>query len=86
MMDKKGQVNKLSGFALTMVVFTVIIAVGLSIMATLASNLDTGSAAQNATNNMITHVSAIVGWIPIIVTALVGSIVLFLVIRNFGGR
>lgn len=85
-MKKKGQVNKLTGFALTLVVFTVVLAIGLSVLSKLNSNLTASTAEQNATAAIITYMAEIPGWIPVIIVAMVGGIVLFLVIRQFGGR
>lgn len=84
-MKNKGQVNKLTGFALVLVVFTVVLAVGLNMLSQLSSNLTSGSAEANATDSMITNLATIPGWIPVIIVAMVGGIVLFLVIRQFGG-
>lgn len=85
-MKKKGQVNKLTGFALTVVVFAIVLAVGLAVLSKLNSSLTAGSAEANATSAMITHLGEVPGWIPVIIVAMVGGIVLFLVIKQFGGR
>lgn len=85
-MNKKGQVNKLSGFALTLVVFTIILAIGLAVLSQLGSSLTAGSQEANTTTEMIGYMADIPGWIPVVVVAMIGGIVLFLVIRQFGGR
>lgn len=84
-MDKKGNVNKLTSFALVLVVFTVVLAIGLTVLSQLNTNLTAGTAEANATASMITHLGTIPGWIPVIIVAMVGGIVLFLVIKQFGG-
>lgn len=85
-MTNKGQVNKLTGFALVLVVFTVVLAIGLSVLSKLNDNLTAGTAEQNATADIIGYMAEIPGWIPVIIVAMVGGIVLFLVIKQFGGR
>jgi len=85
MKDKKGQVNKLTGFALTLVVFTVVLAIGLTVLSNLNDNLTANTAEANATAEMIESMATIPGWIPVIIVAMVGGIVLFLVIRQFSG-
>lgn len=82
-MNKKANVNKLTGFALVLVVFTVVLAIGLTVLSQLQSNLTAGSVEANATSDMITHLATIPGWIPVIIVAMVGGIVLFLVIKQF---
>lgn len=84
-MQKKGQVNKLTGFALTLVIFAVVLAVGFSVLSKLNANLTVGTAEANATTSIITYMSEIPGWIPVIIVAMIGGIVLFLVIKQFGG-
>jgi hypothetical protein len=83
--NKKGQVSKLTGFALTLVIFTVVLAVGFSVLSKLNSNLTEGTAERNATTQIITYMGEIPGWIPVIIVAMIGGIVLFLVIKQFGG-
>ena len=86
MKNKKGNVNQLTGFALVLVVFAVVLAVGLSVLSKLGDNLTAGSAERNATTAMIGYIGEIPGWIPIIVVAMIGGIVLYLVIKQFGGK
>lgn len=85
-MNKQANVNKLTGFALVLVVFTVVLAIGLTVLSQLNANLTSGTAEANATSDMITYLGTIPGWIPVIIVAMVGGIVLFLVIKQFGGR
>ena len=85
-MDKKGQLNKLTGFALTIVIFTVVLAVGLNVLGELSDNLTADSYEANATDEILESMADIPGWIPVIIVAMIGGIVLFLVIRQFGGR
>jgi len=102
-MKNKAQVNKLTGFALTLVVFAVVLAVGLSVLSNLrlqecefevadgnCLNSTGGtsydgeeSASMNATTEMSDALGTVPGWIPVIIVAMVGGIVLFLVIRQF---
>jgi len=84
-MQKKAQVNKLTGFALTLVVFAIVLAVGLSVLSKLNSSLTSGTAERNATTALISYMGEIPGWIPVIIVAMIGGIVLFLVIKQFGG-
>lgn len=164
-MDKKGNVIKLTGFALVIVVLTLVIAIGLNVASTMrdlgrttASDFDTnttfvainGSAVSfaqttdyltcsnvniynttnlanvtgsftisnclatlkatgpdainntrvtanytytsyaysksyNATAQNISGISSIPGWLPVIIVAFIGGVVLFLVIKQFGG-
>ena len=42
-------------------------------------------ASYNATASNISNVGTIPSWIPVIIVAMIGGIVLFLVIRQFGG-
>ena len=86
MNNKKGQVNQLTGFALTLVVFTVVLAIGFTVLSKLNSNLTTGSAEANATSSMITYMGEIPGWIPVVIVAMIGGIVLYLVLKQFGGK
>lgn len=44
------------------------------------------SASANATASNISHLGEVPGWIPVIIVAMIGGIVLFLVIKQFGGR
>lgn len=85
-MSKKGQVEKLSGFALTLGVFAIILAVVFVILSNLATNsaIEAGSYAANATRDMQSALFGLVGWMPIIVVAFIGGLVLFLVIKQFG--
>ena len=85
-MQKKAQVNKLTGFALTLVVFAIVLAVGLAILSKLSDSLTTGTAEKNATVAIIDAMAEIPGWIPVIIVAMIGGIVLFLVLKQFGGN
>jgi ABC-type uncharacterized transport system permease subunit len=84
--NKKAQVNKLTGFALTLVVFAIVLAVGLAVLSKLNTSLTSGSAERNATTALIQYMGEIPGWVPVIIVAMIGGIVLFLVIRQFGGK
>ncbi len=85
MKDKKrAQVSALTGFALTLVVFTIVLAIGFSVLSKLNSNLTTDSAEKNATTKMITYMGEIPGWIPVVIVAMIGGIVLYLVLKQFG--
>ena len=83
-MKKKAQ-QQLTGFALVLVVFTIVLAVGLSILSKLNTSLPSGSAERNSTTAMISYIGEVPGWIPVIIVAMIGGIVLFLVIKQFGG-
>ena len=85
-MKKKAQVSQLTGFALTLVVFTIVLAIGFSVLSKLNSNLTADTAERNATTNMIKYMGEIPGWIPVVIVAMIGGIVLFLVLRQFGGK
>ena len=77
--------NALTGFALTLTVFIVTLAIGLTITSQLSDNLDEGSVEKNATDEMIEATAEIPGWIPIIIIAVIGSLVLLLLFKAFGG-
>lgn len=85
-MKKKAQVNQLTGFALTLVVFTIVLAIGFSVLSKLNTNLTADSAERNATTSMITYMGEIPGWIPVVIVAMIGGIVLYLVLKQFGGK
>jgi hypothetical protein len=160
-MTKKAQVNKLTSFALTLVVFAIVLAIGLSILtrmrdsqrsigsafdsnntftplnatsvtfavgnaltctgAAIVNNSGTDvtssftvsgcyatlkdvsqnntamtanytfsyyeySASYNASASNISAMGEIPGWVPVIIVAIIGGIVLFLIIRQFGNR
>lgn len=83
---KKAQANKLVGFVLSIVILAVVTAVGLAILAKLSGVLDAGSAARNAVDEMIDAIAEIPGWVPIIIIAVVGGLVIFLMFRSFQGQ
>jgi len=161
-MQKKAQVNKLTGFVLTLVVFTLVLGIGFSIMskmrdsqrttdsafdsnttftainatavtfgvgdqltctgvkikngsnladvtssftvsncAATLSNININntvltanytytyyvlSSSYNATAANISHMNEIPGWIPVIIVAMIGGLILFLVIKQFGAK
>lgn len=84
-MTKKGQVGELSGFALTMGTMAVVLIVVFVILANLGTNsaVGTGTYAANATRDVQAALFGLVGWLPIIVVAFVGGIVLMLVVKQF---
>ena len=107
-MKRKAQ-QQLTGFALTLVVFAVVLAVGLTISSKLYQNEcqygwsasagrclnSTGgtagspgdlTASYNSTTAMVGYMGEIPGWIPVIIVAFIGGVVLFLVIKQFGGK
>ena len=86
-MNRKGQLADLSGFGLTMGTFAIILVVVFVILANLGTNsaVGTGTYAANATAGVQSALYGIVGWLPVIVVAFVGGIVLMLVIKKFSG-
>lgn len=82
---KKAQVGELSGFALTMGTMAVVLIVVFVILANLGTNsaVGTGTYAANATRDVQSALFGLVGWLPIIVVAFVGGIVLMLVVKQF---
>lgn len=82
---KKGQMADLSGFALTMGTVAIVLVVVFVILANLGTNsaVGTGTYAANATSAVQSALYGLVGWLPIIVVAFVGGIVLMLVIKQF---
>lgn len=82
---KKGQIADLSGFGLTMGTLAIVLVVVFVILANLSTNsaVGTGTYAANATRDVQSALFGLVGWLPIIVVAFVGGIVLMLVIKQF---
>lgn len=87
MMNKRGNVmNTLTSFALGLVIFAVVIAVGLVILSKLSTTLTGYVAAKNAVDTIINSIGEIPGWISIIIIAVIGGSVIFLLFKSFSGK
>jgi type II secretory pathway component PulF len=84
--SKRGQLGGLSGGVLTIVVVGILVAISMYILTSIGDNLTDGSAAQNATNDIVTQLTDFVPWLGIILLVLAAGIVLFFVIRSFSGK
>lgn|SRR3990167_3566949 len=84
-LKKKGQLQSLNGLVLGLLVLAITLAVGFVILTTLGANYAAGSYVRNMTDSFQSALASIPGWAPVIIIAAVGGIVLFLVVRQFGG-
>jgi type II secretory pathway component PulF len=84
--SKRGQLGGLSGGVLTIVVVGILVAISMYILTSIGDNLTDNSAAQNATNDIVTQLTDFVPWLGIILLVLAAGIVLFFVIRSFSGK
>ena len=81
-MTKKGQVfDQISSLGVGIAALAIVLIVVFLILSNLGSNdqVTTGSFAENATNTLTDSAADIPGWIPLIVIAIIGSILLGLV-------
>ena len=70
---------------LTIALVAILIAVILLVLTKFAGQADNDSAAQNATNLIITQIADFVPWIGIILLIVAASIVIGILIRNLAG-
>ena len=75
-LNKKLQAGNLQGFILTIVGVAVVLAVGLIVLTELEATTTSGSAASNATNDIIDAMGTIPTWIGIIIVVALAFIVL----------
>lgn len=84
--DKKAQINKVSGFVLGVGMVGAILGLLLLVLSKISDQLPAGSAALNAVLAIITELSTIPGWVGILIVAGIGGLALFMIIRSFQGR
>ena len=75
-MTKKGQVGNLQGFILAIVSVAIVLAVGLIVLDELSGTATTGSAAANATDDIIDELAGVPTWIGIIIVVALAMVVL----------
>lgn len=80
----KGVLNQLAGLVISLVVVGIVLVIGFSIMATMQGTLTVGTAAYNATTQTISGMAQIPTWIPIIVVAVIGAVILGIVYLYMG--
>ena len=84
--NKRGQIGGLSGGVLAIVVVGILVAISMYILTQIGGNLPDNSAAANATTDIVEQLVDFVPWLGIILLVLAAGIVLFFVIRSFGGK
>lgn len=85
LLNHRGNFSALSGAALSLVCFGIILAVGASVLNELAQGLPANSTAVNVTNLASEGLESMAAWTPIVVIAIVGAIVIGIVAFYFGG-
>ena len=84
-MDKKGNIQSLYPTVLSLVLVGIIIGVGLLILGSFQSSMETGPA-NTAVGYVITSISTLAQtWLPIIVIVIAAAIVLSILLGAFGG-
>ena len=83
MKRKKGQVEALQPIIISLVSVAIVLVVGFLIMSQIKTQVisvgSVNSTADNATETVITAMSDIPGWLPIIVIVMIGSLLIGLV-------
>jgi len=83
--DKRG-ILEIQPVVLGLVLIGILLGVGFVILAKFSASLDAGSAAKNAVDQTSTQLATIPStWLPVLVVVIIAAVVLFYVIRSFGG-
>ena len=78
-MNKNGAFGALSGAAVALVVFVIVVSLGALILDNFDDNMTTGSYADNATQEGLAGVEDLAQWTPTIVVIIVAVVILGLV-------
>ena len=81
MMNKKGVIDQLTGLVIGLVIVGIVLAIAFLIFAEVAANASVvaDGNATAAVNEVITATAGIPGWLPIIIVAVVGVLLLGLI-------
>ena len=84
--NKKGMsIGDIYPVMLTIALVAILIAIVLLVLTKFAAQADNNSAAQNATNLIITQIADFVPWIGIILLIVAAAIVIGILVRNLAG-
>ena len=84
--NKKGMgIGDIYPIVLTIAIVAILLAVVLFILAEFGKQMDNGTAAQNATTDIIQDFVDFIPWIGIILLIVAAAIVIGIVIRSFAG-
>ena len=84
-MKKKAQISSIISAVIAFVVMGIVVAVGMSILGQTKTTVTDGNATA-AIATVISSTNTMVGFLPIVAIALIGGVVIFLVMRYFGGK
>ena len=86
-MNKKGNIGALFPTVLSLVLVGILLGAGLMILGEFQGAMDTGSTEANATGDAIDAVSDIATtWLPLLVVVIVAGLVIYVLLRSFGGK
>ena len=78
--------QNMTAWVLTLVITAIVGGVGLLVLQNFQSNItDTNSAAYTGIGYGITGVSNLLSWLPTIAIVVAGAVILYIVMRAFGG-
>jgi type II secretory pathway component PulF len=84
--NKRGQsLGGLYGGILVIASIGILLALVMYILTSIGDSLPNGSAAQNATDDLVTQFTDFLPWLGIILLVLAAGVVLFFIIRSFAG-